>query len=81
MKTKFKVGDRVRVISESRNRYVGAVDTIESIIGGRCGDGAIIFYLEKCNFKFEDGNRLFFLNHELKLAKDFYWKKEPSINE
>lgn len=74
--SKFKVGDRVRVIKEHCNRYVGHVDTIEQVLTFTSG-----YYLKNCYLKFDgdEDDRLWFTDFELEPVEDFYWMKK-SIN-
>lgn len=74
---KFKIGDRVRVIGEHFNQYEGEIDIIESItFRFITSPPQPAFYLKNCHLKFAGGERLYFIESELELVKEFYWMKK-----
>lgn len=75
MFTKFKVEDLVRIFNEPNGWY----HTIESIFVREVdGKEEICYYLKNCYIEYVQGKRLYFLESELELFKEFYWIKKSN---
>lgn len=69
---KFKVGDKVRIISDSslNSDYEKYIGTIQEIVAIVAGDGVPEYYLKGLEGKYSTVDRMYYLESELELVED-----------